>query len=152
MAGDESVTGWVATAPFDELLDIRLLEAAKGRARLGMPFAARLAQGEGLLHGGAIVSLGDSAAALAIKSVLEPGARFGTVRLETDIFRPVKAGRLTAEAAISRVEGRTIHVCAVIRDDKRHKVAEVRTRFKVAKDAVVHVDELEPTPPGAAIA
>ena len=49
--------GWISCAPFERLLHMEIVEASDGRATLTMPFLIDFAQGAGLLHGGALVSL-----------------------------------------------------------------------------------------------
>ena len=74
--------GWISCAPFERLLHMEIVEASDGRATLTMPFLIDFAQGAGLLHGGALVSLADTAVVMAIKSLApgraEPRPRAGT--------------------------------------------------------------------------
>ncbi|WP_299982117.1 PaaI family thioesterase [Desulfobacula sp.] len=82
---DSSCTGphkvklekWISCAPFEDLLGIKIINAKDGHAHLTMPFVFKLAQGKGLAHGGAIVTLADTAVAMAIKSIIPPNSRFG---------------------------------------------------------------------------
>jgi acyl-CoA thioesterase len=62
--------GWISCAPFERLLRMQIVEAKNGRATLTMPFLLDFAQGAGLMHGGALVSLADTAVVMAIKSLL----------------------------------------------------------------------------------
>ncbi len=59
---------WISRAPFERLLHMEIVAAADGAATLTMPFLIDFAQGAGLLHGGALVSLADTAVAMAIKT------------------------------------------------------------------------------------
>src|SRR5512136_469195 len=83
---------WIACAPFEEYLGMRIEEAKEGRAVLTMPFRVKLAQGKGLMHGGAVTALADTAVAMAIKSVMPEGTHFATVALELKFHAPVKSG------------------------------------------------------------
>ena len=94
---------WIACAPFEELLGIEIVSAVDGRATLTMPFVKPLAQGGGLLHGGALVSLADTAVVMAIKSILEPQTHFATIDLQTQFLHPVKQGTVKAEAEVERL-------------------------------------------------
>ena len=60
---------WIACAPFEEYLGMRIEDAAAGEAVLSMPFKVKLAQDKGVMHGGAVTALADTAVAMAIKSV-----------------------------------------------------------------------------------
>ncbi len=61
---------WISCAPFEKLVGIEIIEADHGRSCLTMPFVYQLAQGQGVAHGGAIVTLADTAVAMAIKACL----------------------------------------------------------------------------------
>ena len=61
------LTQWIECAPFEKLLGIEIILAQKGQATLTMPFRAEFANGGNLLHGGALVSLADTAAVMAIE-------------------------------------------------------------------------------------
>jgi acyl-CoA thioesterase len=91
---------WITCAPFEEFLGIQIDEAAEGRAVLSMPFKVKLAQGKGLMHGGAVTALADTAVAMAIKSVLPEGSHFATVDISLKFHAPVRSGTVRAVACI----------------------------------------------------
>ena len=43
--------GWIDNSPFEELLGIRIKQAADGQSLLTMPFTVKLANGGGILLG-----------------------------------------------------------------------------------------------------
>lgn len=96
-----SMTGWISRAPFEKLLAMEIVKAEAGEAVLKMPFYRAFAQGAGLMHGGALVSLADTAVVMAIKSVLPPGTHFATVSLVSRFHHPVTQGVLLANAAVT---------------------------------------------------
>lgn len=126
--------GWISCAPFERLLHIEIVAAADGRATLRMPFLVDFAQGVGLMHGGALVSLADTAVVMAIKSILPPQTHFATTALETKFLRPVMQGIVTAEAQVVSQEERTLRGQAIIYDEEQRPVLEFTSTFKVAKD------------------
>lgn len=126
---------WISSAPFERLLNMHIVEAVDGRATMTMPFFIDYAQGAGLLHGGALVSLADTAVGMAIKSILPPHTHFGTVSLESRFLRPVKQGTVTAEAKVTRQEERTLYGEAVVYDEDGRPVLEFSSVFKIAKDS-----------------
>ena len=130
-----SLEGWVDLAPFERTLGMVIQSAAGGEAVLRMPFTVKLAQGMGLMHGGAITSLSDTAAAMAIKTLLPPGTHFATVSLRTRFLAPVTRGTLTARAAAARVEGRdrTFRGEVEVTDEDGKKVAAFSSEFRVAR-------------------
>ena len=86
--------GWISCTPFERLLSMKILEAADGQAVLTTPFPMDYAQGGGLMHGGALVSLADTAVVMARKSILPPLSHFATILLESRVLAPVKQGIL----------------------------------------------------------
>jgi uncharacterized protein (TIGR00369 family) len=126
---------WISCAPFERLLHIEILEAAEGHAVLTMPFLFDLAQGAGLLHGGALVSLADTAVVMAIKSILPPKTHFATVSMESRFLLPVKQGIVTARAEVGERDGRSIRGIATVYDEDQRAVLEFASLFKIARDA-----------------
>ena len=126
--------GWITCAPFERLLHMDIVEASEGQATMTMPFLIDFAQGGGLMHGGALVSLADTAVAMAIKSLVPPGTHFATISLETRFLRPVRQGIVTARAEVMNQEGEMLHGQATIYDETRKPVMEFSSTFKIAKD------------------
>ena len=125
---------WIDCAPFEKLLRIEILEATEGRAVLRMPFLIDFAQGAGLMHGGALVSLADTALVMAIKSIVPPQTHFATVTMTTDYLRPVRQGVLTARSRVTAVNGRELKGQTSVCDDQKRPVLDFRARFKIARD------------------
>jgi uncharacterized protein (TIGR00369 family) len=85
------------------------------RARLGVTVRDQLLQLQGVMHGGAIASLIDTAVAFAIAVSSDADSRFTTVEMKINYIRPIRAGRVVAEARLVQ-NGRRIVVgdCDVI--------------------------------------
>jgi acyl-CoA thioesterase len=132
--------GWIACAPFEEYLGMRIEEAADGKAVLSMPFLVRLAQGKGLLHGGAVTSLADTAVAMAIKSLLPEGSHFVTMELSLKFHAPVRSGTVRAVATIIENDERTIRGMAEVFDRDGVKTATFQSVFRVIKTPKKHPD------------
>ncbi len=96
---------------FPRLIGIELDSVEEGRARLSMEVTEQHRQLAGVMHGGAIATLIDSAVAMAIVGASEPNARFTTIELKINYLSPIVEGRIVAEARL-------------IRDGKRIIVAE----------------------------
>lgn len=124
---------WIACAPFEQLCELEIVSAAEGEALLRMPFKIKHAQGGGLLHGGAITTLADTAVAMAIKSRVPGGTRFATIDLTTRFLAPVSRGPVEARARISRWDGRDLAGEAQVTDATGQVVAEFSSRFWLAR-------------------
>ena len=128
--------GWVDLAPFERTLGMSILSFGEGKAVLIMPFTVKLAQGKGLLHGGAITALADTAAAMAIKTLLPEGTHFATVAMTTRFLAPVTGGTVTANARAVRNEekDRTYRGEVKVTGEEVTIVAEFSSEFRLAKD------------------
>jgi len=134
---------WISCAPFEELLGIKIIEAKDGHAHLTMPFVFKLAQGKGLAHGGAVVTLADTAVAMAVKSIVPPNSRFGTISLNSEFFAPVTKGVLTAKAKIKLLENRMIQGVATIFNEDNIEIMKFSSLFKLAKSVELKKDKKE---------
>jgi acyl-CoA thioesterase len=128
---------WISCAPFEKLLGIKIIEAKNGCANLTMPFVFQLAQGRGIVHGGAIVTLADTAVAMAVKSIVPPDSRFGTISLNSEFLAPVTKGVLTAKANIKLLENRMIQGAATVFNEDNIEVMKFSSLFKLAKNVEI---------------
>lgn len=124
---------WISCAPFESLLRMEIIMANDARATLTMPFLYEFAQGAGLMHGGALISLADTAVVMAIKSKLSPDTHFATIHAETKFLYPVKKGIVTARAEAKFDEESTIQGIATVFDESGKAVLEFKSTFKIAK-------------------
>lgn len=124
---------WIATAPFEDHVGLTIEQAGEGQARLSMPFLLCHANGGGVMHGGALVTLADTAVAMAIKSVLPPGTLFATTELTTRFRAPVTSGTVVARARVDGPKGRTFHGRVELVDELGVCVAEFSCVFRIAR-------------------
>ncbi len=128
---------WISCAPFEKLLNMEIKKAKNGKATLTMPFFIQYAQGAGLMHGGALIALADTAVVMAIKSILDKGTHFATIEMNARFLKPVKKGYVTAKAEIFEKDGRILKGKAEVFNDDNEKVLEFNSIFKIAKDAKI---------------
>lgn len=112
----------IDTVPFAKLLGIELDDIGSGTATLGLTIRKQLMQNHGVVHGGAIASLIDTATAFAIIPLLAPRERVTTVDLTVSYLRPLTGGRVTAVAKVLRA-GRRLFVVSAEVFDKDGKLA-----------------------------
>ena len=96
---------------FPKLVGIEIDDIEPGRAKLSLEVGEKHRQLQGIMHGGAIATLIDTAVAFAIVGVSEPGAKFTTIEMKVNYLSPIIEGRVVADARL-------------IRDGKRIVVAE----------------------------
>ncbi len=116
--------------PFNQLMGMELLEIDPGRARLSMSWREDICQPAGIIHGGAIASLVDTAIAHSILLTPEHralrdehGARMVSVDLRLKYLRPVSSGKIFCDARVVRMGRQIIHTDAVVTNDEGKQVA-----------------------------
>jgi acyl-CoA thioesterase len=129
--------GWIDCSPFEKLLNMQIVEATDGKSILKMPFLFDYAQANGFVHGGALVSLADTAIVMAIKSLLPPSTLLLTESLEARFIQAVKNGIITAKASVLRQEGSRLFCEATLYNNAMKPVMEVSSIFKIGTDAQV---------------
>lgn len=98
----ERIQNALETVPFAKLLGIELEDMAPGTATLGFNIREDLKQNNGVVHGGAIASLVDTATAFAIISLLPPDEKATTADLTISYLRPLRNGRAHSTARVLR--------------------------------------------------
>ena len=106
----------VGSVPFALLLGIELDDISSGVATLALNVRKELKQNHGVVHGGVVASLIDTATAFAIITLLEPREKVTTVDLTISYLRPVTGGRLRATAKVVRAGRRVFVVSAEVFD------------------------------------
>jgi uncharacterized protein (TIGR00369 family) len=126
---------WISCAPYEQLLHMEIVEALDGKAILTMPFMVDYAQGAGLMHGGALISLADTALVMAIKSILPPYTHFATTHVQARYLKGVKQGIVTAQAKLTGRKDRVIIGEVSLYNDSEEQVLDFTAQFKIARDA-----------------
>jgi uncharacterized protein (TIGR00369 family) len=125
----ERINATIETVPFAKLLGIELEDIAPGTATLGFDIRNDLKQNNGVVHGGAIASLIDTATAFAIISLLPPEEQATTADLTISYLRPLTNGRAHATARVIRAGRRLIVVSAELVDDAGKLSATALTTY-----------------------
>jgi len=107
----------VQSVPYAKLLGFELDEVSPGAATLGLKIRKDLMQNHGVVHGGAIASLIDTATAFAIIPLLTPEEKVTTVDLTISYLRPITKGRVTATARVVRAGRRLFVVSAEVKSE-----------------------------------
>lgn len=101
-----------ASVPYAKFLGLELGDVANGQVSVHLRVRDELLQNQGVVHGGAVASLIDTAAAFAVLSQIDVTERVTTTDLTIHYLRPVTTGRMTATARIVR-GGRRLFVLSV---------------------------------------
>jgi uncharacterized protein (TIGR00369 family) len=103
--------------PFLGKFGLRFCDATADAATLAVDFRADLTQPTGILHGGVLSVLVDTAIAEAMLTTIRPGRSVVTVRLDTNYFGAVRAGRIVAKAKVVKKGKRIAHGEAIVTDE-----------------------------------
>jgi uncharacterized protein (TIGR00369 family) len=90
--------------PYPRLLKMRFTGVGEGTASFEMPVSTDHYNPNGVVHGGAITSIADSAMGFAVFSTLGPGENFTTAEIHVNFLKPA-----TVESGTLRSTGRVIH-------------------------------------------
>jgi acyl-CoA thioesterase len=113
----ERIERAIEAVPYAQLLGIELEKVVPGEAILTLAIRPELSQNHGVVHGGAIASLIDTATAFAILTLLDPDERVTTVDLTISYLRPGLEGRLRATARVLRQGRRLLNTSAEVTNE-----------------------------------
>ena len=115
--------------PYLKLLGIELESVGPGTATLAVPVHHELMRNDGIVHGGVMASLIDSAFAFAIIPILGDGERTVTVDLTIHYLRPLSGGTAKAVARVVRAGRRVITVSAELFDENEKLAATALSTY-----------------------
>ena len=120
-----------ARVPFADFLGIKLDELQRGAATLSLGVREELTRNGGLMHGGALASLIDTASAFAAMTLLEPDQQTVTIDLTIHYLRPVTAGTVRAHARAVRAGRRVIVLSVEVTNQDDHLAATAVTTYLI---------------------
>ena len=124
----------VALMPFAGYLGLVLDEASADRVVARLSWAPNLCTTAGIMHGGVLMSLADTAGALVAFLGLPAGSTTATITSTTQLFRPVSAGLVSAEALLLHRGRTTVTVQTRLRDASQRLVAQT-TQIQAVRPA-----------------
>src|ERR1700740_1719639 len=98
-----------------------LVVAERGKVVLRMRVGKKHLQVHGVVHGGVLAALADTAGGLATYMSCPPGARVATIEMKINYLEAVEGGSVTAEAIVVRI-GRHVAVVDCDITDRRHRL------------------------------
>jgi 1,4-dihydroxy-2-naphthoyl-CoA hydrolase len=121
------VTADIATLmPFAATLGIRAVEYGAEKVVLAMDWAEPLCTANGILHGGAVMALADSAgAACAMLNLPEGATGTTTIESKTNFVGAVRHGSVTATSTVLHKGSTTIVVETSVHNDAGKLIAKV---------------------------
>lgn len=120
----EQTADLVALMPFARHIGMTVDEASASQVVARLAWTPELRTAGGLMHGGALMSLADSAGAIVAYLGLPEGARTATITSTTQLFRPVTAGEVRAVAVPLHRGRTTVTVQTSLYDSQDRLVAQ----------------------------
>jgi uncharacterized protein (TIGR00369 family) len=135
---DEDVYGRlqrdVADYPFYAWAGLELVSASRGEVVMALDAKPEQLNLAGVLHGGMIATLADSATGLAVRTMIEPGRRHVTVQLDVHYLAPGSPGRVTAHATTVRVGSQIAYAEADVRDVRGRLIARATSTIAITRE------------------
>src|SRR5438270_6332015 len=93
--------------PFTRLLGVDVLHRSPERTEAELTVREELCNRRGVLHGGAVMALGDTLGGMTASSSLPAGGRTATIESKTNFFAAVRLGDTAHAVCIPLHRGRT---------------------------------------------
>jgi uncharacterized protein (TIGR00369 family) len=124
-----------AAVPYAKFLGLQLGAVRQGEVSIHLDIRDELKQNQGVVHGGAIASLIDTASAFAVLTQIDLSERVTTTDLTIHYLRPATSGRMIATARTVR-GGRRLFVLSidVFDEENAHIATAITTYIKIAKN------------------
>jgi uncharacterized protein (TIGR00369 family) len=121
----------VEAAPIYQLLQVSLEEIDAGFARFRMPFRKELTQAYGVVHGGVIALLADTAVAFACMTLIHPGQKVTTAEFKINFFAAVNSGEMIGEARVVHAGKRLVAADMEVKDEKGKLLAKGMATYAI---------------------
>ena len=119
-------------APFEKLLNMKILEVRKDLTRIMMPYRVEFTNPGGIIHGGAISALADTSGATALGTEYSNG-KYYTVRFDIK-FKAQAKSDLVAKATLTARKLNVYIYQVEVRDAENKVVALASARYLVSRD------------------
>ena len=114
-------------------LGISLESAQKGKVVMRLDVRPHHKQLHGVVHGGIVATLADTAAGIAAATVVSPGTAVATVELNINFLEAIREGRLRAEARVLRTGRHFIVVECDVWNKQEQLAAKALLTFGAAR-------------------
>jgi uncharacterized protein (TIGR00369 family) len=132
--GDDALEGLrarLAASSFHTWAGMDVVAAQPGEVTVAMVVEDRHVNLQGLVHGGMIAILADTACGLSIRSAMEPGRLHVTADLDIHFLAPATPGTLYGRGTAVKVGRSLAFAEASIEDDEGRLLAKAQSRFSV---------------------
>ncbi len=122
------------TVPFWKLLGMEVVDVKKGWAIVKLPYADKLAQPDGVAHGGAIFSPADAAVAVALLGLIDKSETLLTIEMKINYIKAIREGDIIAEAKIVHRGSKTAIGDVEVRNSQGDLIAKCLATYMIIKN------------------
>jgi uncharacterized protein (TIGR00369 family) len=130
--------GKIMTVPelpsFTRFLGVSVLQRTPERSEADLVAREELCNRRGVLHGGAVMALGDTLGAMTVSIGLPPGGRTATIESKTNFFAAIPRGDTAHAVSILLHRGRTTVVVETRITRSDGKLAAIVTQTQLIFD------------------
>jgi uncharacterized protein (TIGR00369 family) len=124
-----------ASVAYAKFLALELGEINQSQVNIHLNVRDELKQNRGVVHGGAIASLIDTAAAFAVLTKIDLEERVATADLTIHYLRPIADGQITATAQLVRAGRRVLVVSVDVTNGPNLVATAVTSYIKIQETA-----------------
>jgi 1,4-dihydroxy-2-naphthoyl-CoA hydrolase len=124
----------VALMPFAQHLGLTVDQASPDQVIVRLEWAPHLCTTAGIMHGGVLMSLADTAGALVTFLGLPEGATTATITSTSQLFRPVTGGTVRA-VAVPLHRGRTVVTAQSSLYDSAQRLVAQTTQIQAVRES-----------------
>jgi uncharacterized protein (TIGR00369 family) len=121
----------VARSTFHSWAGIQVVDARSGSVTVSMTVTEQHVNLQGLVHGGMLAVLADTACGLSIRSAIEPGRLHITSDLDIHFLAPARPGVLSGRGRAVKIGRSLAFAEASIEDADGKLLARAQSRFSV---------------------
>ena len=121
----------LSASEFHTWAGMEVVEASAGQVTVAMDVLDRHVNLQGLVHGGMLAILADTACGLSIRSAMEAGRLHVTTDLDIHYLAPAEPGRLFGHGKSIKVGRSLAFAEASIEDAEGRLLARAQSRFSV---------------------
>jgi uncharacterized protein (TIGR00369 family) len=127
----EELRDRLAASPFHTRAGMEVVEASPGEVTVAMVVEDRHVNLQGVVHGGMLAILADTACGLSIRSAMEPGRLHVTADLDIHFLAPARPGTLYGRGTAVKIGRSLAFAEASIEDAAGTLLAKAQSRFSV---------------------
>jgi uncharacterized protein (TIGR00369 family) len=125
----------MGASPFHREMGLEVEDVRRGEVDLAIVAGVEHANLAGRVHGGVLATIADTAAGLAVRTVIPPGSGHVTVTLDVQFLRSAAPGRLVGHGRVTKAGRRIAFADAEVEDANGDVIARAQLTVAVTPPA-----------------